>query len=79
MIAQAVTISGLVSTMLFLVLATVGRTLARTSETGTISLLLLQRDIMVREAIMGQIRALKTMQPLQMITEVPPAKAWNQG
>jgi hypothetical protein len=75
MIAQAVTISALVSTMLFLVLVTVGRTLARPRPTGTKSLLLPQRGNVAREAIMGQIRAVKIMPPLQMITEVPPAKA----
>jgi hypothetical protein len=79
MIAQAVTISALVSTMLFLVLVTVGRTLAGPRPTRTKSLLLPQRGNVAREAIMGQIRAVKIMPPLQMITEVPPAKAWNQG
>lgn len=75
MIAQAVTILALVFTMLFLVLVTVGQTLARPRSTGTNSLLLPQRDTVAREAIMGQIRAVKIMPPLQMITEVPLAKA----
>jgi hypothetical protein len=79
MIPEPVTISGLLSTILFLVLAQVDRTFPTTTYPRTKSLPLLQRNIVVREPIMGQILATKIIQPLQMITEVPPAKAVNQG